>query len=341
VKLVSLPGSPRAERDARLIARVGLAGFFVMAVLLGSIYIPTFLVPHTAGGWIKDPDGPSIGVGLGTCFDLSVMHDRALYKAWFSWRDKNSIAYTQSPDGINWSAPTIVLGPTNSGWEETVNRPTVIETTGGYAMWYTGQTSRSSAIGYAVSADGISWTRVSADPVLVANRSWEKQAVMNPDVLYDRKTGLFRMWYSAGEQYEPDAVGYATSRDGTYWTKDIGNPIFRGSGTGNWDAAKTTAVDVEPYGTGGTGFVMFYVGFPDETHAQIGIAYSPDGIRNWTRSAANPIIRPGNALAWDSDAVYKPAVIHESGGWLLWYNGRRGTTEQVGRAIHEGDTLSP
>lgn len=331
----------RGTLSYRLVATIGLATLLIVALLLGSIYIPTFLVDHTAGGWVKDPGSPAIGGSLGTCFDMSVMRDGDVYKAWFSWRDKNSIAYVESADGLNWSVPTIALGPTSSGWEEAVNRPTVIKTKSGFAMWYTGQTDSRSAIGYATSPDGVYWTRVSANPVLVTSEPWEKQAAMSPDVLYDKNSGLYRMWYSAGSQYEPDAVGYATSPDGTHWTKDLSNPIFTGSGSYNWDAAKTTAVDVEPYGAGGTGFVMFYIGFSDANHAQIGIAYSPDGIGGWTRSGANPVIRPGDALAWDSDAVYKPAVIHESGRWLLWYNGRRGTTEQIGRAVHEGDTLSP
>jgi hypothetical protein len=34
-------------------------------------------------------------------------------------------------------------------------------------------------------------------------------------------------------------------------------------------------------------------------------------------------------------------LLHESGGWLLWYDGRRGTTEQIGRVGHVGDTLAP
>ncbi len=331
----------RASRLRDSWRKIALTLLCAIAALLGSIYVPTFFIPHTAGGWIKDPESPVIGVDLGTCFDLSVMHDGDVYKAWFSWRDKASIAYVESADGITWSAPAIALGPTNSGWEETVNRPTVVKTKSGYAMWYTGQAGSSSAIGYATSPDGVLWTRVSARPVLVTSQPWEKQSVMSPDVLYDTDSGLYRMWYSGGEQFEPDAVGYATSSDGLHWTKDLRNPIFGGSGPGNWDRGKATAVDVEPYGAGGTGFVMFYIGFSDASHAQIGIAYSPNGITGWTRSTANPIIRPGNALAWDSDAVYKPAVIHESGRWLLWYNGRRDTTEQIGRAVHEGDALSP
>jgi hypothetical protein len=36
---------------------------------------------------------------------------------------------------------------------------------------------------------------------------------MCPHVLWDEGPAV-RMWYSAGEQYEPNAIGYATSSDG-------------------------------------------------------------------------------------------------------------------------------
>jgi hypothetical protein len=35
------------------------------------------------------------------------------------------------------------------------------------------------------------------------------------------------MWYSGGEQYEPDAIGYATSSDRVAWTKAAANPVFQ------------------------------------------------------------------------------------------------------------------
>jgi predicted GH43/DUF377 family glycosyl hydrolase len=294
--------------------------------------------PVTAGGWVKDPGSPVIGGSLGTTFDISVLHQDGLYRAWFSWRPKNAIAYVESSDGIIWSDPVIVLAPTDSGWELAVNRPTVIATANGYAMWYTGQTDERSAIGYATSPDGINWTRVTTTPVLVADRPWEKQAVMSPDVLYDIASGQYRMWYSGGDQYEPDAIGYATSSDGIHWVKDLANPVFTGSGAGKWDGLKVAAADVVP---DAGGYVMFYIGYADAAaqHAQIGFARSADGINNWVRSTANPIIRPGHFLDWDHDAVYRPSVLHEAGRWVLWYNGRRGDTEQIGRAIHVGNDL--
>ena len=45
-----------------------------------------------------------------------------------------------------------------------------------------------------------------------AETPWEKVAVMNPHVIWDAQAGLYKMWYSGGEQYEPNAIGYATSR---------------------------------------------------------------------------------------------------------------------------------
>jgi predicted GH43/DUF377 family glycosyl hydrolase len=83
---------------------------------------------------------------------------------------------------------------------------------------------------------------------------------------------------------------------------------------------------------------MFYIGFRDEAHAQIGVARSKDGITGWQRHPANPILRPGKDR-WDADAVYKPYAIFDGKRWLLWYNGRRGGAEQIGVAIHDCEDL--
>ena len=83
---------------------------------------------------------------------------------------------------------------------------------------------------------------------------------------------------------------------------------------------------------------MFYIGFWDRDHAQIGVARSRDGIGDWQRHPANPIIRPGKDK-WDHDAVYKPYAIFDGRRWLLWYNGRRGGMEQIGLALHDGEKL--
>ncbi|MCE9547203.1 MAG: hypothetical protein K8T25_17155 [Planctomycetia bacterium] len=355
-------------RAAGLVALLAAAGFVNPARAHAQ-------AAETAGGWVKSAANPVLGGKLGTCFDVCVLKEGDVYRMWFSWRPKKSIALVESRDGVHWSQPVIVLGPNGkTGWEGEVNRPIVIRndavgndspTAGGasgpkYQMWYTGQTLAKSWIGYATSPDGKTWHRESDKPVLSAERPWEKVAVMCPHVMYDGPAKTYRMWYSGGEQGEPNAIGYATSPDGLKWTKHADNPVFRPDPSSPWEKQRVTACQViapesatNGKGTadgssskggsvkGGSGkadYVMFYIGFRDENHAQIGIARSPDGITGWQRHPANPIVRIG-PNHWDHDAVYKPFAVYDGQQWLLWYNGRRAHVEQIGLATHDGRDL--
>ncbi|MHB8524047.1 MAG: MGH1-like glycoside hydrolase domain-containing protein [Limisphaerales bacterium] len=289
----------------------------------------------THGGWRKYEHNPVLGGALGTCFDVALLRERGRYRMWFSWRPKKSLALVESPDGIHWSEPVIVLGPNPSTkWEDDINRPVVVQRADGYHLWYTGQANGRSSIGYATSSDGVRWTRRSSAPVVSPDQPWEKVAVMCPHVLWDAKQKRFRMWYSGGDQYEPDAIGYATSADGLRWAKRP-NPIFQADPRTAWEQHKVTACQV--IRRGGWHY-MFYIGFRDVNHAQIGLARSRDGITGWERFRANPILSPGENQ-WDHDACYKPFAIFDGRKWLLWYNGRRGGVEQIGLAIHDGEDL--
>jgi predicted GH43/DUF377 family glycosyl hydrolase len=189
-----------------------------------------------------------------------------------------------------------LLGPIRSpGWENDVNRQAVVVRR--TAAWYNGQVFTGdregrAVLGLATSQDGIHWERFSDQPVLVPDAPWEQSAVMCPHVLWDEGLGLYRLWYSGGEIYEPDAIGYATSPDGVHWTKHPGNPVFTPDRTCAWEREKVTACQVLVH----RGWhLMFYIGFRDVDHAQIGLARSRDGITGWQRHPANPIISPTGA----------------------------------------------
>ena len=296
----------------------------------------TAKMPETAGGWRKYARNPVIGGQYGTVFDIAVLREGGKYRMWGSWRPKKSLALFESSDGIHWSAPQIVLGPNlATDWEEDINRPAVVKRAGGYHLWYTGQARGHSWIGYATSPDGKVWKRMSAQPVLSADRRWEMVAVMCPHVIWDEQLKLYRMWYSGGEQYEPNAIGYATSPDGLHWTKHPGNPIFGPDKQKVFDQARVAGCQVAHHGAW---YYMFYIGYRDIDHAQIGIARSRDGITGWERHPDNPIIRPGQD-SWDHDACYKPFAIFDGKRWLLWYNGRHGSFEQIGLVLHDGEDL--
>ena len=293
-------------------------------------------------GWKKYENNPVLGGEYGTCFDLSVIQDEGVYKMHFSWRPKKSIGFSESEDGFLWSAPGICLGPrkTEQGWEDELNRPAVVKKDGKYHMWYTGQYKAGEADGtshifYAVSDDGSSFTRVGDKPVLYPEAPWEKAAVMCPDVMWDEAEQCFKMWYSAGEQYEPNAIGYARSRDGIHWEKYERNPMFYADPDNKWEQHKAAGCHVIK---NDEWYYMFYIGYCNEDYAQIGIARSKNGISDWERHPQNPIVAP-DTNAWDGEACYKPYAIFDGEKWLLWYNGRRGCLEQIGVVTHRGFDL--
>ena len=130
---------------------------------------------------------------------------------------------------------------------------------------------------------------MSDKPVLVPDKPWEKVALMCPHVLWDEQAKLYRMWYSGGEQYEPNAIGFATSPDGLAWTKHEQNPIFTGD---RRSPGSRTGLLAARWKRRGDWYLMFYIGFRDIDHAQIGIARSRDGIT----AMATPPGQPHRAI---------------------------------------------
>ena len=293
----------------------------------------------TRAGWEKFEGNPVLGGSYGVCFDISVLEMDGGYRMYFSWRTRKSIAVTDSRDGFSWSEPEICLAPrpTPQGWENDLNRPAVVYREGIYHMWYTGQfhsgdRGGTSHIFYAVSEGGIHFQRKQDEPVLWPEEPWEKSSLMCPDVMWEEEEQLYKMWYSGGEKYEPNAIGYAVSKDGIHWEKRAGNPVFQADPENPWEQHKAAGCHVIKLDGE---YLMFYIGYQNEDYAQIGLAKSKDGVSGWMRHPENPIIAPDPG-AWDGEACYKPYAIYDGNRWMLWYNGRKGHVEQIGVAVHEG-----
>lgn len=216
--------------------------------------------------------------------------------------------------------------------------PAVIKIDGVYHMWYTGQSDcgtlndewvGKSAIGYATSADGLHWEKC-REPVLVPEAPWEYIALMCPHVLYEN--GKFRMWYSGGEQGEPDAIGYAESSDGIHWTKNPSNPIFTPVKDHSFEHTKVTASHVMKLGDW---YQMFYIGFDRYMMPSVGVARSKDGITGWERHPENPILA-GTDDEWDQLGICKPYVIQRGDRLIMFYNGCNRRLEELGVVYHDG-----
>lgn len=274
---------------------------------------------------------------IGTVFDAYVWRDGGRYRMDFSWRRMKACAVAFSNDGISWSEPVMTLQKNpESGWENDINRNCVLKIGDVYKMWYTGQADGHSYIGYAESSDGICFSRPLREPVLVSEFPWEGVSVMDPCVLFEN--GIYRMWYSTGENYEPNMNAYAESADGIVWKKSWVNPVLTREKKNVYEQDRVGGCQV--IHTDDMGYLMFYIGYRDIDTACICLARSDNGITRWERSPLNPLI-DSTPDAWDADACYKPTVLwnEAENKWMLWYNGRKKHTEFIGYAEFHGRNL--
>ena len=178
--------------------------------------------------WTKDPLSPVLQFGPQGSWDENelihpfVIYEDSIYKMWYNGHDGNTqrILYATSSDGIDWSrfVDHPALEPGQSGlWDDHELGPLcVLHNQDGYHMWYTGfNQSGLIQIGYATSADGITWTKdVVNNPVLIPDSSgfWDDSGVAFPFVLQEEN--ILKMWYG-GTDGAFFQSGYATSEIAT------------------------------------------------------------------------------------------------------------------------------
>ena len=244
----------------------------------------------------------------GTLFDVYVTKaEGGLLRMDLSWRKNNTAAVAFSGDGIKWTAPRSTLLPdSDSGWEDLINRNCVLKIGDKYKMWYTGQAHGNSYIGVAESENGLDFNRISDAPVLSPELPFEGESVMNPCVLFER--GKYRMWYSAGETYEPNVLCYAESEDGIHFIKSPLNPVLTNAPENEYEQERIGGCQVIPHKD--FGYLVFYIGYRDINTACICCAFSKDGVTDFHRCKLNPLVSPVPG-EWDADSCYKPSALYD------------------------------
>jgi hypothetical protein len=115
------------------------------------------------------------------------------------------ICYAESDDGVSWRRDGTVCIDYADDDEFALTRPCVLEEGGRYRMWYS-RRGRAYRIGYAESADGISWTRMDDDAGIdVSSRGWDSQMIEYPCVVDAGERYLF---YN-GNGYGETGIGWA------------------------------------------------------------------------------------------------------------------------------------
>ena len=284
--------------------------------------------PFQNNGWNKHGNRPVVGNKItGSIFDPYVLEYNNQFLMFASHRKDGTIVKFDSSDGVLWKDMKISLCGISGTWEEAVNRCCVIFHDGKWKMWYTGQNKGISSIGYSESVDGICFKRIGTTPVLFATLKHECISVMNPCVIWNEEKNLFQMWYSAGEDYEPDVICYAESIDGISWNK-WNNPVLCAERSREWEKYKVGGCSVLKDKIGN--YKIYYIGYQNLDVARICEAVSENGI-NWNRSKNNLLLGP-TRNSWDADATYKPSVLQRDRKQYMWYNGRNGYEEYIGLA---------
>ena len=227
--------------------------------------------------WVDDPENPVIGVD-----------DPGEWASGGAW--VNTVMYD---------------GTTYHMWFEGVR----VEPSG----WITGV-----AVGHATSPDGVAWTMDPNNPVIAPGDpgEWDESATGGGPVIFDG--AQFKMWYVGVSDDLSDGrfdVGYATSPDGSTWTKYSGNPVMEHGPPGSWDDTwiQPTTVLLED----GTYRMWFHGRAEDYYTGQIGYAESPDGI-TWTKWP-DPVLEPADYPGSVEASFLYPSVVFDGTTYHMWH----------------------
>lgn len=134
-------------------------------------------------------------------------------------------------NGITELDPVIRPGQPGSWDDADVCCVSAVNRDGRILLWYAGRSTANPTwrIGLALSTDGVTYTKVAGNPVLVGDRSsdaFDGHGAGDPEVVYDASRQLYRMWYTATGFLGVTGIGYAVSTDGLHWNKYPGNPVL-------------------------------------------------------------------------------------------------------------------
>jgi beta-lactamase class A len=140
-----------------------------------------------------------------------VLFNGSLFEMWYNGASATTetlLGHATSPDGIHWTRfeenrPVLTVAP-DGAWDDfSVARAYVSFDGELYKMWYEGHNGSTWRIGYALSQDGIRWTRPSPNPIadLGKEGTWNSRVSSEPYVLFDGQT--YWLWHSGydGDKY--------------------------------------------------------------------------------------------------------------------------------------------
>ena len=200
--------------------------------------------------------------------------------------------------------------------------------------------------GLACSQDGRHWARIEGDHHSGAlldvgsDMEWDSLFIAAPHVVVHSNDDLRMYYHSYDVENGRFALGVARSRDGIRWVK-LGK-IIGGGSKGSFDELGVKNACVVRSCKVGS-YLMAYEGVSADGMRCIGLAVSPDGLKNWKRLQEDPVLKPSEEDRWDNKGVRSPCLVQMEGNvdkWRLYYVGIGcGGRNGIGLAISEGSNI--
>ncbi|XWS69681.1 hypothetical protein CRYUN_Cryun04dG0199700 [Craigia yunnanensis] len=202
--------------------------------------------------------------------------------------------------------------------------------------------------GLAISQDGRHWARIEGEHHSGAlfdvgpDGDWDSLFVASPQVVF-HGNGDLRMYYHSFDVENGEfCIGIARSRDGMKWIK-LGKIMGGGKNVcfDELGAMNPCVVNNKKDGK----YVMAYEGVDADGRRSIGLAVSPDGLKDWRRLQDEAVLKPAEMNdGWDSKGIGSPCLVEIDGDvdeWRLYYRGvGNGGRSGIGMAVSDGSDIT-
>ena len=306
-----------------------------------SLQLPQTLLPLApdAANPVLRPAAATVGDSDGVD-DPTVAKVGSTYVMWYSGTAEDgsgpAIFIATSPDGLAWTRANagqpVLKGTPGTFDADGVYAADVVydpaDVAAPYRMYYSGRAGAFGGIGYATSADGITWLEYKGAVGLIQTPvvdhgppgSADSFTAADPSVLKDGS--VWKMWYT-GDDSNKKRIAYATSIDGITWAK--GGKVIAPEDAGVSANIAFGAFAPTVWKTA-TGYSMLLTGRKlvsgSTFQTKIQSATSGDGI---TWSAPSPSVNPsGTSSNFDYSNLNSPDLLQDPGStspYRLYYSG--------------------
>lgn len=147
---------------------------------------------------------PLSGALLHHVYAPSVIHDGRAFRMWYTDISQPAwcIRHASSQDGMHWNPSALPCLTIDQAWEHgRLFYPIVVRDNEQWLMWYGSYSTpmhSHTAMGFAVSMDGLHWTKSPHNPMIVpdASRAWESHYNTSGSIL-KLPDGSWRIWYAS------------------------------------------------------------------------------------------------------------------------------------------------